>query len=398
MSEDARPKTVQELVRHLADTLVENEVMNPMDQISWGHGTPPPPKAADNPPVSGGAPPAVAPPPTPNTVETTSTPGQQAPVAAPAKTDAPLDLVATLESLRDPVTGLIMGKYKDVPAALQGAGHLASMAKQSFVERDAAVRETARLNVEIEKLHQTPPAVSPAAVPTLPAVGAQSRDALKQAQESYELVLRNIAEEGGLLDEDATKKLSAAQRELARAEAKAAVEETLLQRDGAVSAEQAKWDAVNEYMERTHPDSKQFADEIGLYVQSQPLVQEAVAALVAQGKEQKAAELAWVEFDSARTNGTLAATLTAAANKQIQLEAGDQVRREAIDAARKDAGIPGTSAGGVHERTDTAPSRDEIAAAAAAMRAYGSQPGNPAAARWRELTIGRMLPPEIFGS
>ena len=80
------------------------------------------------------------------------------------------------------------------------------------------------------------------------------------------------------------------------------------------------------------------------------------------------------------------------------MQAGDQVRKEAVEAARKDAGISGTSASGVHERTDAVPSQDEINAAADAMRAYGTQPGNPAAARWRELTIGKSLPPEIFGS
>jgi hypothetical protein len=150
-------------------------------------------------------------------------------------------------------------------------------------------------------------------------------------------------------------------------------------------------------MKKNYPDALKFADEIALYMESEPLIGSAVSALVLQGKKQEAAVLAWRSYETAVKAGNVQSTLDAARTKEVQLEAADQVRKEAVDKARKDAGIPGTSAGGVHERP-SAPDQSEIEAAAAAMRAMGSTPGNPAAARWRELTIGRTLPPEIFGS
>jgi hypothetical protein len=317
---------------------------------------------------------------------------------APAKADAPRSLAEIdIESFKDPVTGKYGGKYDSPAEFIRGIGHAVQMAKQSYSQRDAAVEEAARLRNELQIARQTSPAGSPAAVSSLPESVASSRALADKAKATYDAVLAKVVEEGGLLDGDSSTSLSAAQRELSRAEARLAVEESMLQRDGAVSAEQKKWNAVNEFMEKTHPESLQFADEIGLYVQSEPLVQEAITALVAQGKEQKAAELAWQQFDSARKSGALAASHAAAETTEVQLLAADQVRKEAVEQARKDAGISGTSATGVHERTDVGPSQDEINAAADAMRAYGTQPGNPAAARWRALTIGKTLPPELFG-
>jgi hypothetical protein len=303
-----------------------------------------------------------------------------------------------VESFKDPTTGKYGGKY-DTPAEfIRGIGHAVQMAKQSYSQRDAALEEATRLRSELQAVRQTLPVVFPATVSGQPPSALSSRTAADTAKATYDAVLAKVVEEGGLLDEDSSRSLSNAQRELSRAEARLAVEESLLQRDGAVNAEQAKWNAVNAFMEKEHPESLQFADEIGLYVQSEPLIQEAVAALVAQGKEQKAAEFAWKEYNSASKNGALAASRAAAETVEVKLLAADQVRQEAVEQARKDAGISGTSATGVHERTATGPSQDEINAAADAMRTYGTQPGNPAAARWRALTIGKTLSPEIFGS
>jgi hypothetical protein len=309
------------------------------------------------------------------------------------KTLADIDV----ESFKDPATGKYGGKY-DTPAEfVRGIGHAINMAKQSFVQRDAAIEEAARLRSELSTARQSPPVGSPTTVSSESYSLSNSRALADTAKSAYDAVLARVVEEGGLLDGDSSKSLSEAQRELSRAEAKLAVEESLIQHDGARSAEQRKWDAVNEFMKTTYPESLPLADEIGLYVQSEPLIQEAVAALVAQGKEQRAAELAWKEFDNAQRGGALVASRATAETTEVRLLAADQVRKEAVEQARKDAGISSTSASGVHERLDTGPSQDEINAAANAMRAYGTQPGNPAAARWRELTIGKSLPPEFFG-
>ena len=280
--------------------------------------------------------------------------------------------------------------------AFKGVGHAVQMAKQSFSERDSARAEAARLQSELEKARQPHPGV-PAPGPSLRS-DPLSRATVEKAQATYDEVLSEVVQGGGLLNEEVAAKLSKAQRELSRAEARAAAEESLLEREGATNAEKARWDSVNTFMEKSYPDSIKFADEIGLYVQSAPQINEAISALVAAGKEQSAAILAWQSFDAARRTGTVEASLAAAQKTEIELAAADQVRKEAVDRARKDAGIPGTSVSGVHNDGPTAPDYNAIEEAANAMRAYGTTRGNPAAARWRELTIGRSLPPEIFGS
>lgn len=397
--EQNRPMTQHDLIRHLADTLVENEVIKPMESIGWQHGQPPAPGALDNPTPSGGAPPTEKPPGTPGQAGTTPAPGTPQGTTPQAKADTPpSDLFSEFETLRDPITGLILNKYKTPAEAVKGVGHAVTMAKQAFEREAAAIQENARLKKDLEAARLTPPSATPAGGPSHTPSLLPSRDAVTKAQAAYDAVLSKVVEEGGILDEESAKKLSAAQRELVRAEASAAAEEVQLQRDGAKSAEDAKWDRVNKYMEDKYPDSTKFAEEIGLYLQTDPLTASAVQALVAQGKEQEGAELAWKSFDSARQSGAAQASLAAAQTTEVKMDAADQVRKEAVEQARKDAGIPGTSASGVHERGPSAPSQDEIEAAAQAMRAYGTQPGNPAAARWRELTIGRNLPPEIFGS
>ena len=253
MAKEQKPQTVQDLVRHLADTLVEQEVCNPMEQIGWGHGTPPPPKPVDDPPRVEGAPAAV-PAKVPAPAATTAAPAMPTGSEPPAKADMPKSLAEIdVESFKDPVTGKYGGKYDTPVEFVRGIGHAVQMAKQAFTREAAATAEVARLQNELELSRRTSPAASPAAAPAPGALDPSSRVVLQKAQDTYDEVLRKVVEEGGLLDADSTKSLSAAQRELARAEAKMAVEESLLQRDGAVSAEQKKWNAVNEFMEKNHP-------------------------------------------------------------------------------------------------------------------------------------------------
>jgi hypothetical protein len=313
------------------------------------------------------------------------------------KTDAPLDLNAHFESLRE-ANGLILGKYPNVAEAIKGVGHAVTMAKNAFTQRDQLKMELDRLDGELKTLRQTPPTVTPAVAPSQPLSLVPSRDYVEKAQATYDAVLREVVEEGGLLDAETSGKLSKAQRELGQAMAQFAVEETLLKRDAAVGAENTKWSQVDAYMNEHFPDAQRFADEIGLFVKSDPLVTSAVQALAASpGGEVKAAELAWKMFDRARGGEASATEQASKEGKEIALQAADQVRREAVEQARRDAGMPSSSAGGVHEAVTTGPSPEEIEAAAAAMRAYGTTPGNAAAARWRELTIGRSLPKELFG-
>lgn len=390
------PATNHDLIRHLANTLVENEVIQPMNSIGWADHLTPPSRSADNPPT-GEASNA-----NPN-LQQTNMPG-----TTPARVDdvqtsgaaeggTRFDVVQQFESLRDQ-SGMILGKYKNVEEAIRGVGHAVNMAKDAFAQRDAAAKEAERLREELNSRSQSMPVATPATAPLPTLSPAVSQLEVEIAQKAYDEVLSKVVENGGFLDEDAASNLSRAQSELLRVQARAAAEEALVQREGAKSQEQNEWDRVNTYMEKNYPESMKFTDEIGLFVESDPVIGNAINALVTQGQKEQAAVLAWTQYQRSRDAGQLASSLDAAKNKEVELQAYDQVRKEAVERARIDAGIPGSAAGGVHERVESEPSYDEIRYAADAMRAYGMTPGNPAAARWRELTIGKSLPPEIFGA
>lgn len=395
-----RTREEQEMTKLLAATLVQKEVMEPMEKIGWTHASPPPPDYSGQPAGAEGAPG------TPQTPTAQPGAGQPAPVAgAPsqpvgspkANTPPVEDIVATFESLRDP-QGLIMGKYKTVAEALRGAGHLANMAKQSFQERDAALKQLGA----IQELGSRPqPAASPAAAPaTVPASLAASRVALEQAQARLDAVLTGVEDNGNVVDAETLRAANKATREVAELAADVRVQESLHNRDAAVSAEQNRWTAVDDYMQQNHPDSITRSAEIGLHIQADPVLQEAVHALVAQGKEIKASILAWQSYERAVNSGTIVKERADAELKEADLAAKGQVRQELLEKARKDAGVIQGAAGGsgIHENVDgAAPSREELGAAVRQMQMEGEGLGMPAATRFRHLLIGRHLDPTFFG-
>jgi len=313
-----------------------------------------------------------------------------APTNVPSTADAEIDW----ESLKDPVTGLYAGKYPTRAEAVKGMGHVVNMAKDALTGRTALEQEVTRLRTELAS-RQTQPSASPAVATSLATPSAASRAAAEKAQADYDAVLSEVAEDGGLLNEDAAKRLQRASREMSVAAARVAAEEVLLERESGRVKDEAEWKAVDDFMTKTYPQAAPFADEIGLFVQTNPLISKAVNALVASGDRVGATELAWVSFDRARSSGQTQATLAAAMQKEVQLGAADQVRKEAVDAARIDAGVPTSGASGVHEAKAAVASQEEINALANAMRAYGDQPGSPAAAEWRRHVI--KLDPKVFG-
>lgn len=399
-----RSKEEQELTALLAATLVRKEVLEPMSKIGWGHGSPPPPDYSGQPTPTEGAPtpaqtPALAP---GQAGQPTPTPGVQPQPVAPVKADAPTqpqDVVALFESLRDPKNGLIMGKYPDVAAALKGAGHLANMAKQAFTERDQALTQLSTLTTATVTARPSPVA-SPASAPAVSATVAASRVAKERAQAKLDGVLSSVEENGNVLDTETLKALGKAQAELAEAAADLKVQETLYQRDSAQDGERQRWNAVDTHMRDNFPDSLNHADEIGLHIQSDPLLQEAVGALVASGKEIQASVLAWKSYERSVLDGSAAVVMTNAKEKEADLAAKEQVRQELLTQARKDAGVVQGSAGGqgIHESTGVgAPSQGELDAVMARMRLEGDAPGSPAAMKFRHMIIGRHLDPTIFG-
>jgi hypothetical protein len=390
----------QELTKLLARTLVQKEVIEPMTAIGWSHASPPPPDYTTTVPTEGAPASAPGSPAAPVSGQPAGSPAAPAAPVAPAKADtpvAPADIVSMFESLRD-TDGLIMGKYKTVPEALKGAGHLATMAKQSFQERDAALKQLR----EVQELGARPqPVATPASAPvTMPASLTASRASLKQAEDALTKVLASVEEDGNVLDAETLRKVGNAQREVAELAADVRVQENLHQRESVEVAERNRWNAVDEHMRVNFPDSLKLSDEIGLHIQSDPVLQEAVAALCAAGKEVQASVLAWKSYERSVSDGSALVVKAAAENKEEDLKAKEQVRQELLEKARIDAGIIKGAAGGqgIHENLNAGvSSREELAALTNQMRMEGDAPGTPAAVKFRHQIIGRHLDPSIFG-
>jgi hypothetical protein len=147
-------------------------------------------------------------------------------------------------------------------------------------------------------------------------------------------------------------------------------------------------------MNEKHPQAARFSEEVSLFVESDPLVKRAVNALLAQGDRQGAVETAWVSFERAHGAQVAATDRATAEATEANLAAREQVRNEAVKAARRDAGVITGSVGGAgaHEnRNATGASAEEIQAATEAMRREGDGPGSAAAIRFRQMVIGPSL-------
>jgi hypothetical protein len=319
-----------------------------------------------------------------------------APVAEVAKADSPA-FSFNIEDFKNPITGEYFDKYKTAAEALKGLGHLANMAKTAFSGRDEAIMRENALKAELATLRSTP-AVSPAAAPVSTASLTASQAAVDRAMEAYDAVLSQVADDGGIITEEYAKKLSAAQRELGVATARFAAVETSEQERRASTQENARWSKVTAYMKEKYPTSEKFAPEIGLHVQTDPLLAKAVSALVAQGSEVEASELAWLSYERAVLTHKTTETLEQAKETEADLAARGQVRQDLKERALKDAGVVVGSPGGagVHTNGNVASSAEEIERLAQAMKRQGESPGSPAAAAWRHAVIGRFLPPDLF--
>jgi hypothetical protein len=430
------------LTRKLAQTLVRTEVIEPMAVAGWQHGAVPSPQQAAviiaerarkdgatdeqiaeflkergvtyTPPAGGTTPqsegaPAPAPAPAAPVKSGQPAPAASAPApAAPAKTDAPdtqleaaRNLLALMESLKGS-DGKYMGKYPNLDEALKGAGHLANMTKTVMHENETLKAQLSAAGTPAPGV-VAPPAAVPAAAPASKPFVPASRPGLEAAQARLDKVLSRVTNDG--FDGDSAKEFAEANREVAREQALAVAVEQRERDDHARQSETQRWDAVNAYMAEKYPNSANVDDaEFGMFLKLNPLLTEAMSALRAQGREQRAAELGYTEFEKSRnvaSGSTLTLSRADAEKKEIDLSEREQVRKEARDAALKDAGIVHGSAGGasaVEAPGITGPSQDDINAYAAAMRREGDAPGSASAQRWRSAVIGRFLPPELFNS
>jgi hypothetical protein len=378
----------QELTRLLAQTLVQKEVIEPMNKIGWSHVDPPAPDYSGRPAQAEGAP-------APQSAQ-----APQATPAAPAQPDAKADAPTfsfNIEDFKNPLTGKYFDKYNSAAEAMKGLGHLANMAKNAFSERDAAVERENALRTEMTNTRPTPVA-SPAAAPaSFPPVSA-SRAELDAAKRAHAAVLAEVAEDGGVFNEETARRFAETQSELSEQAARFAVVESRDKERRASEAENARWSAVSEYMTKKYPEAEQFAAETGLHVQSDPLLAEAVAALVARGKEKEASEFAWLAYKRAVQMNTSVESRAQAEEVEADLAARGQVRQDLKERALRDAGVVVGSPGGagIHTNPNQGSSAQEIEALAAAMKRQGETPGSPAAAAWRHAVIGRFLPPDLF--
>lgn len=386
MSALSDPKAQQALLRSLADNLVENEVIKPMEQIDWTHGQPSPYKPDEDNPQEPVAPESK------ETVEPEVKTDNPTP-AAEVKTDpsgetktdsAEIDW----EALRDPTTGLIMKKYKSPTDAVKGVRHAVNMAKQAFTERDTALKQ---LN-EFGKAQPAQPVVPQTPDRTLVQETQISLKTEPVKSERLAKVLAKISEEGGLLDNDNSAELLDAFSEQSMMAADRIAERKLAERDKIINDQTEHWNEVAAKMETEYPDSIKFIDETALLIRATPRISRVVAALSSTGDDFGAAEFAWTEYEKVLNAQPIKETPNELAEKEMQLAVRDEVRQEEVEKARKEAGVFSSSAGGVHMSPETGPSKDEVADAIREMNATGL------GVRWRALTIGKDLPDAVFAS
>lgn len=339
------------LRQHLIDTVVNNDVIAPMERANWTQGAYQQETTAGQP--GGNAPQAVAP------NQMGGTPGDN-PLAPPLQGQQTQPNSLDFEQFRDS-NGLYAGKYKTPEELVKGMRNVVDMAKQAFAERDELRSRIAQ------------PTTVPA--PSAPVATSVAETHINDGVTNLDSVLNQIVEEGGLLDAQNAAMLRDAVIKLTEDRAKNVV--------SAKDAEEQKWNHISEMMEIKYPGSSHRADELHLYVQSEPTVSAAVAALLQQGKEFEATEFAWRLMTSSSPSPSPA--VTPAQVNQEMTTARDLVRQEAVDAARKDAGVITSAGGGVHEAPPTGPSRDDIMQAAA----YGRTTADWS--QWRRTALANHL-------
>jgi hypothetical protein len=290
--------------------------------------------------------------------------------------------------------GKILGKYDTEQQAVMGVANTVAMAKVAFSRAEEIERHNAELRREVETLRSRP-AVAPTAASQASPEPAPSRGTERVPDAKLDTVLSKL-HESGTLDAEDLRNLVSAISEHSMQEARRAAREELDQRTTAARAEAERWGRVEAFMAEKYPESMDFTDELALYTKTHPMIAAGVQALIAQDKHEQATEEAWKLY--AQENKISPKFVPAPATKEnvereIRLDAADQVRREAVEQARKDAGIvgAGTGARGVHENVNAGPSEDEYNNAVAQLNQGDGR-------KWRALVFGDALNHPIFGS
>jgi len=291
------------------------------------------------------------------------------PVAPAGPSDGEIDWESTKAA-----NGMYLGKYKTRAEAVKGVAHSVAMAKTAFTRVESVEAENARLREQLNETRRQPvvaPTIAPTqATPTSPSLGDAANAKLDE-------VLSKLGQGEALSGED----LVAFRRALSEAAFEAgrkAAREEREQFDSVAKKEQDRWARVEQYMAEKYPDSVNFGDELALFIKTHPLVGAGVKALTEQDRHEEAIAAAWEAFTAQQGAGLRPAPSAEDKQRELELEAADQARREALDIARRDAGIVGQGAGarGVHEGTNTGPSEDEYNRAVALSRHGNGAPLN----------------------
>ena len=317
----------------------------------------------------------------------------QQPAAQPGNGQEDLD--AVLEQSK--VNGKYFGKWNTKAEAVRGYFNVVNMSKTAFSQAEAQAAENARLLQTVEQLRRQPVA-TPAAAPQDSPTSSPSRGKEVVPSPKLDTVLSKLQENGNLDAEDLSNLVSAISEHSAMVAQKAAQEE-YDRRAAVIKAEQDRWIEVEQFMAEKYPDSVNLEDEMALFVKTYPVIGTGVKALIAQDRHEEAMAAVWEMYVKQEgVKPTPKPFIPAPATKEnvereIRGDAADQVRREAVDAARRDAGIIGAGSGGhgVHENADAGAGQGEYDEAVARMRQGDGT-------KWRALVFGADLNHPIFNS
>lgn len=318
-----------------------------------------------------------------------SAPAPVTPTPAPA---SPLEGEIDWESTKA-ANGLYLGKYRTKVDAVRGVANTVAMAKTAFTRSEEVTRENDTLKRELEQLRMRP-VTTPVMAPQESQTPVPSRGNGTVANPKLDAVLSKLKDNGTLEAEDLTNLVGAITAHAEETGRRAAREEFEVHTTAA-RKEAERWGRVEEFMTEKYPESVNFTDELALFIKTHPMIAAGVSALIVQDKHEEATAAAWEIFSKEqKIEPTFKPAPATRENveKEIRLDAADQVRREAVESARRDAGIIGTVGGGrgVHENADPGPSEDEYGDAVARMRQGDGS-------KWRGLVFRDALNHPIFG-
>lgn len=329
------PEGVRDL---LADT-IGTDVFNAMEKIDPIHDVGNMPRQGDpaQAPVTPAAP-------------ATTTQGDPAPVASPAAQPQAHPEGAPAVEGQPGIERLILGKFK-TEAEAEKAHHLLIHANKTLMAELDALKGKSSV--------ATPTSVTPTATPStetrispLDISKMRAAPALAKFKEVY-----------GVEPEDFVPLV----QQLA--------EDIIEQRE----APKVAFAAADSYMAERYPESIAMRDELVQFMTTDADTKPFVEKTWARGDYKEALEYGWTKMRGALAQGT--------ENKMV-LNA--EIRKQEVDAARKDAGLVTTQASGVHETKQIGPSQGDMETLTAMSRA-----GNPYPLL--RATIGKTLPDELFG-